>query len=119
MKDFIIVGSGLAGISFAETSYLNNKTFTVISDTSHNSSLVAAGIYNPVILKRFSLPQDSKEHLDYMKPFYRAIEERLGIKFDFQVPVYRKFSSVEEQNNWFEAADKPALQPFFIDTNYA
>ena len=112
MKDFIIVGGGLAGISFAETAYLNNKTFTVISDTSHNSSLVAAGIYNPVILKRFSLPQDSKEHLEYMKPFYKVIEGRLSIKFDFEVPVYRKFASIEEQNNWFEAADKPALQPF-------
>jgi len=112
MTDFIIVGGGLGGISFAETAYLNNKTFRVISDASHNSSLVAAGIYNPVILKRFSLPQDSKEHLDYMKPFYNVIEKRLGIKFDIDIPVYRKFASIEEQNNWFEAADKPALEPF-------
>jgi len=112
MKDFIIVGGGLAGISFAEIAFINNKSFIVISDTSHNSSHVAAGIYNPVILKRFSLPQDSKEHLDFMKPFYKAIENRLQIKFDFNIPVYRKFASVEEQNNWFEAADKPALEPF-------
>jgi len=115
MKDFIIVGGGLAGISFAETAYLNNKTFTVISDTSHNSSLVAAGIYNPVILKRFSLPQDSKLHLDYMKPFYDTIEKRLDLKFDFELPVYRKFASVEEQNDWFTASDKPTLVPF-LDT---
>jgi hypothetical protein len=47
-----------------------------------------------------------------MKPFYRGIEERLGIKFDIEIPVYRKFASVEEQNNWFEAADKPAMEPF-------
>jgi len=112
MKDFIIVGSGLAGISFAETAFINDKTFTVVSDASHNSSQVAAGIYNPVILKRFSLPQDSKVHLEYMKPFYKNIEERLKIKFDFAMPVYRKFASIEELNNWFEAADKPALEPF-------
>jgi glycine oxidase len=116
MKDFIIVGSGIAGICFAETAYINGKSFTVISDASHNSSMVAAGIYNPVILKRFSLPQDSKEHLHYMKPFYNAIEQRLKIKFDFALPVYRKFASVEEQNNWFEAADKPALESF-LSTN--
>jgi glycine oxidase len=115
MKDFIIVGGGLAGISFAETAYFNNKSFIVISDTSHNSSLVAAGIYNPVILKRFSLPQNSQLHLDYMKPFYNVIEKRLNIKFDFELPVYRKFASVEEQNDWFTAADKPALAPF-LDT---
>ena len=52
MKDFIIVGAGLAGISFAETALLNNKSFVVISDASQNSSIVAAGIYNPVIVKR-------------------------------------------------------------------
>ncbi|MXN93011.1 FAD-dependent oxidoreductase [Flavobacterium sp. Sd200] len=112
MKDYLIVGGGLAGISFAETAYLNNKTFTIVTDTSQNSSLVAAGIYNPVILKRFSLPMDAKEHADYMKPFYLRIEQRLNIKFDVELPVFRKFASVEEQNNWFEAADKPTLEPF-------
>lgn len=112
MKDFIIVGAGLAGISFAETALLNNKTFVVISDTSQNSSIVAAGIYNPVIVKRLSTPQDVAEHMGYIVPFYDRLEERLNIKVRHEVPLYRKFSSVEEQNNWFEAADKPFLEPF-------
>lgn len=112
MKDFIIVGAGLAGISFAETAFLNNKTFTVINDDSQNSSRVAAGLYNPVILKRFSLPQDAAEHLAFIGPFYQRIQERLNVTFDHQLPVYRKFASVEEQNNWFQAMDKPALEPF-------
>jgi glycine oxidase len=114
MKDFIIVGAGLAGISFAETALLNNKTFTVISDDSQNSSRVAAGLYNPVILKRFSLPQDAAVHLEYMGPFYERMQKRLGVKFNFNLPVYRKFASIEEQNNWFQAADKPALEPFLF-----
>jgi glycine/D-amino acid oxidase-like deaminating enzyme len=112
MKDFIIVGAGLAGISFAETAFLNNKTFTVISDNSQNSSWVAAGLYNPVILKRFSLPLDAAEHLAFIEPFYQRIQDRLNIVFDHRLPVYRKFASVEEQNNWFQAMDKPALEPF-------
>ncbi|TRW25209.1 FAD-binding oxidoreductase [Flavobacterium zepuense] len=112
MKDFIIVGGGLAGISFAETCILNNKSFMLISDDSHNSSIVAAGLYNPVILKRFSLPQDSKLHLDYMKPFYKNVEQRIGAQVDFPLPIYRKFASIEEQNMWFEAMDKPSLEPF-------
>lgn len=112
MKDFIIVGAGLAGVSFAETALLHNKTFTVISDDSQNSSYVAAGLYNPVILKRFSLPQDAALHREYMSPFYERIEQRLGVKFDIDMPVLRKFASVEEQNNWFLAVDKPALEPF-------
>ncbi len=115
MKDFIIVGAGLAGINFAETCRIYNKSFCVISDASHNSTLVAAGIYNPVILKRFSLPADAARHMEYITPFYQNIENRVGVQFMFDVPVYRKFASVEEQNNWFEAADKPVLASF-LDT---
>ena len=112
MKDFIIVGAGLAGISFAETAFINNKSFTVINDDSQNSSRVAGGLYNPVIVKRLSLVQDSVAHLEYMFPFYKTIEERLNAVFVHPVPLLRKFVSVEEQNNWYQAADKPALEPF-------
>jgi glycine oxidase len=51
-----------------------------------------------------------------MKPFYKRIEDRLCIAFDMEIPIYRRFASVEEQNMWFEAADKPKLEPF-LDTN--
>jgi len=112
MKDFIIVGGGLAGISFAETAFLEGKSFTMITDTSQNSSLVAGGLYNPVILKRLNMPQDAVAHMDFIKPFYKAMEKRLGVKFCIEMPIYRKFASVEEQNNWFAAADKPGLDQF-------
>jgi len=115
MVDYLIIGANLAGMAFAETVYHNNKSFVVLSDASQNSSLAAAGIYNPVILKRFSLPQDAEEHLAYMKPFYKRIEDRLDIKFDIKIPIYRRFASVEEQNMWFITADKPKLEPF-LDT---
>jgi glycine oxidase len=112
MKDYIIVGGGLAGISFAETLLQAGKTFTLITDNSQNSSTVAAGVYNPVVLKRLNITQDAKEHMDYIEPFYKQIEDRIGIQFDNHVPVYRRFAGVEEQNNWFAAADKPSLTPF-------
>ncbi|MCW4469499.1 FAD-binding oxidoreductase [Flavobacterium sp. MFBS3-15] len=122
MKDFIIVGGGIAGISFAETAFRAGKTFTVVSDDSQNSSLVAGGLYNPVILKRLNMPQDAVAHMAFIKPFYKSIEERLKIRFDVHMPIYRKFASVEEQNNWFAAADKPGLDQFLslniIHKNY-
>lgn len=112
MLDYIIVGGGIAGLCFAEILMQNNKSFIVISDDSQNSSHVAAGLYNPIILKRFSLPQDAERHLTYMKPFYKIIEDRLAVKFDYDLPVYRRFVSVEEQNDWFIAADKLQLSTF-------
>lgn len=112
MRDYIIVGRGLAGISFAETAFVNHKTFMVIADESQNSSNVAGGIYNPVIVKRLSMPTGAAAHIDFIKPFYAGIEQRLAIKFDYKIPLYRKFSSVEEQNDWFAATDKPGLSVF-------
>ena len=54
MIDFIIVGNGLAGISFAEIALQNNKSIFVFDNNSQPSSRMAGGLYNPVVLKRFS-----------------------------------------------------------------
>ena len=54
MIDYIIVGNGLAGISFAEIALNANKSILVFDDNSQPSSRIAGGLYNPVVLKRFS-----------------------------------------------------------------
>lgn len=112
MLDYIIVGSGLAGIAFSETLLQNQKSFVVFENFSQNSSRVAGGLYNPVILKRFSQVWDAERQLVIAKQFYAQIEAKLEVQVDFKMPIYRKFYSVEEQNNWFAASDKPTLAPF-------
>lgn len=112
MIDYIIVGSGLAGIAFAETALRNNKTILVFENHSQNSSTIAGGLYNPVILKRFSKLQQAQEQLVVLEEFYAMLEAKLNQRFNFPMPVLRKFFSIEEQNNWFAASDKPGLSPF-------
>ena len=106
------MGSGLAGIAFAETALQNNKSILVFDNDSQNSTTIAAGLYNPVILKRFTEVWNAQSQLELLDPFYAAIEEKLGVKCDVKMPIYRKFFSAEEQNNWFTASDKPNLSPF-------
>ncbi len=112
MLDYIIVGSGLAGISFCETALKNNKTFIVFNDESQNSSKVAAGLYNPVILKRFSQVWHANEQLNILKDFYTSLEKKLNCKLDYKIPIHRKLFSIEEQNNWYTATDKPKIGNF-------
>lgn len=112
MLDYIIVGNGLAGIAFAETALHNNKTILVFDNNSQTSSKIAAGIYNPIILKRFTVVSDAQEQLTLLNNFYSKLEVKLNVKFDFKMPVFRKFFSVEEQNNWFIAQDNPKISPF-------
>ena len=112
MIDFIIVGNGLAGISFSEIALQNNKSIFVFDNNSQPSSKVAGGLYNPVVLKRFSEVWKAKEQIDFAFPLYHKIQERLNVVFDYELPILRKLFSIEEQNNWFQAADKLNLAPF-------
>jgi glycine/D-amino acid oxidase-like deaminating enzyme len=112
MIDYLIVGSGLAGISFAELALRSDKSILVLDNNSQNSSKIAGGLYNPVILKRFSEVWQAQDQLVLMNEFYTFLEEKLKCKIDFKTPILRKFFSVEEQNNWFAASDKLALAPF-------
>ncbi|MEP3838550.1 MAG: FAD-dependent oxidoreductase [Algibacter sp.] len=110
--DYIIVGIGIAGISFCEQLRANGKSFVVFDDESQQSSTVAGGLYNPVVLKRFTSVWKSTEQLDIALPLYKQIEKRLKLKLDYKVPVLRKFASLEEQNDWFSASDKPLLSRY-------
>ena len=121
MVDYIIVGAGLAGVCFSEFTLNSNKKIVVFENYSQPSSTVAGGMYNPVVLKRFTEIWNAQEQLDIIQEFYPKIEDKLNVKFDFPMSLWRKFSSIEEQNNWFVAADKPSLKNFlnskiFFDT---
>jgi len=116
MVDYLVVGLGLAGTSFCETLRRNNKTFIVFNDQSQTSSRVAGGLYNPIILKRFTLSWRADEQLSVAVEFYNQLEEFLNVQFDKKLSVLRKFASIEEQNLWFEASDKDSLK-LYLDTN--
>ncbi len=114
--DYFIVGLGLAGVAFCEQLRKANKTFLVFDNASQQSSLVAAGMYNPVILKRFTEVWMADEQLDLAIPYYKELEQLLDVKLDYTLKLYRRFASIEEQNTWFTATDKPKLEPYMSTT---
>ncbi|MBA6155747.1 FAD-dependent oxidoreductase [Tenacibaculum sp. S7007] len=118
--DYIIVGLGLAGLALAETLVEHNKSFVVFEDDSQKSSVVAGGVYNPVILKRFTPAWNAHEQLQVAIPFYNQLEERLNIKVDYKFKTKKVFNSIGDENNWFIASDKPMLSHYMnpqIDKN--
>lgn len=116
MLEYIIVGLGLSGTSIAFRLEEMGKSFVVYEDTTQNSSKVAGGMMNPVILKRFTLAWEADLQLQIASRFYKRLEHHLKDKFIYPAEIFRKFSSAEEQNNWFAASDNPRLSPF-LDTN--
>ena len=110
--DYIVVGCGLAGVAFCEQLRKADQSFVVFDDDSQKSSSVAAGIYNPVVLKRFTQVWKAKAQLELAMPYYHDLENLLEVKLNHKLNVYRKFASIEEQNEWFVASDKPVLCDF-------
>ena len=110
--DYIVVGLGLAGIAFCEKLKENNKSFVVFENNSQTASLVAGGMYNPIILKRFTPAWNGHEQLEYAMPRYQKIEENLNTSFDDKLQTKKVFNSIKDQNNWFTALDKPNMSRY-------
>jgi glycine oxidase len=110
--DYLIIGSGLAGIAFAETCLLHHKKIMVLNDNSQNSTTIAGGLYNAIVLKRFTKIWEAEAQLAVSIPFYKNLEKKLKTILLYEIPLLRKLNNIEEQNNWFTASDKPNLSNY-------
>lgn len=110
--DYIIVGAGLAGLCMAQFCLKYKMSFIVIDDAQRTSSKVAGGMFNPVVLKRFTSIWEADVQLKLADEFYPEVEKLLNTSFYHKLPIYRKFATIEEQNNWFLACDNPVTAPY-------
>jgi len=110
--DTIIVGMGIAGICYAETLHQNKKSFYVIDNKKTGSSKIAAGIFNPTVLKRYNMTWNGEEFHKNAIIFFKKIENKYKKKIIFKYDILKAFSSFLDQNNWIVASKKPVLKEF-------
>ena len=107
--DFLLVGHGIAGAALACVLRERGHRVLVYDPGQANSaSNVAAGLMNPVAGKRFALSWRAAELLPAAAVFYRALGQRYGQSFFTETPIFKIFSSPEEQNAVLaRSADRP------------
>ena len=111
--DYLIVGQGIAGTVFCEHVIQSGKTVAVIDEPSmSNSSKVAGGLYNPITGRKMVKTWKCDELFDYLIPFYRNLQERLGEHFLIEKPIYRPFASTEELNEWMGKSAEEIYSPY-------
>ena len=99
--DFLIVGHGLAGACLAfELRARGQKVAVLDMPTENHSSRVAAGLYNPVTGRKMVKTWKADKLFPALSEFYLRIEKEFGVKILYEVPIYRPFFSIEEQNEW-------------------
>jgi glycine/D-amino acid oxidase-like deaminating enzyme len=114
--DFLIVGLGLSGISFCEQLEAGQHSFLVYEKgTDASASTVAGGLYNPIVLKKFTPIWNASEQSKTALAFYNRLEKKLETQFDFKLPVLRKLANAQEAELWKEVSQKENLKEF-LDT---
>jgi hypothetical protein len=108
-RDVLIVGFGLAGWALTEVLKQQWRSFVVYDSEKKSSSSVAVGIYNPIILKRFTSISYAQELMDFSIPFYAKIANG---HYQHPMSIWRVFAKAAEQNKWMDALDKPTLSSY-------
>ena len=111
--DYLIVGQGLAGTFLAFQLLFAKKRFLVVDEGFENSaSYIAAGIINPIVLKRLTITWRAEEFLQYNPSFYKRIESFLGSEYFYEKPLEKLISSSEEEQFWEHRYENSPLSDF-------
>lgn len=113
MIDFLVVGQGIAGTILSYL--LTDRGYSVVvlnEDKPSTSSKVAAGLYNPITGRVMKKTWLADELFEELVPFYRNLEKITNKKFLYELPIYRPFVSIEEQNDWVGKSGSGDYDPF-------
>ncbi len=110
--EFIIVGQGLAGTLLAFEMLEVGIDFRIVSSPQKSrSSLVAAGMVNPLVFKRLTKSWLADKLLPIMKKTYQGLENRLQQNFLFDKRILKPLSE-QEKALWMERKQQAAFSPY-------
>ena len=112
MIDYIIVGYGIAGLSFAFKLIKEKKDFIIIDTPETNSTFQSGAVLNPTILKRYTISWKGSDFLKFAKKFYVEFENEYNVKVFDKIMIHRYFSRKQEQNDWIVASGLKPLENY-------
>lgn len=111
--DFIIVGQGLAGTTLAHLFLQQRKKVLVIDEVKEiTSSKVAAGMWNPVVFKRYTQSFYAEKLITFNAEFYPKVEQILATSFYQPRPYFKIFPSEQDIEHWKGKLEKPEVKDF-------
>lgn len=96
----LIVGGGLSGICIAHQLLKRKIDFKILDKNDNNSTIVAAGMINPMTFRRMIKAWNSDKFVPVLQEVYREIEEVIDTKFFHPIKIRRVFSTEHERKLW-------------------
>lgn len=99
--DILILGRGIAGLALSETLSARGLRVAVF-DAPRNgrATWVAAGVVNPIVLRRTVPSWRASELLAIAGPFYRELEQRYESPIWHPLPLAAIFPTAQEAGLW-------------------
>jgi len=123
-RKILVVGAGLSGVSVS-IHLLRKGVDVVLVDNGENaSSLIAAGIMNPLVFRRMTKGWRVDEFIPYSAEFYQSIEAETGTSFFQNLPIRRLFSTEHERELWLKKQERDDFKDYMTllnenDNNYS
>jgi len=115
-KPTIVVGAGLAGLSVAVRLIDKNVPVILFDNGVNHSSLVAAGMINPIVFRRMNKAWRVDECIDALNTFYTDLEARTNSNFFHPIVIRRMFSNEHERDLWLQKQLLPEYQAYMTRT---
>ncbi len=113
---YLIVGQGLAGTLLSWELHKKNIPFLVIDNSHHDSSsMVAAGLLQPVTGPRLVLTPGFEEYYAQARVVYSELEDLLKEQFFFETPFIRVFHTPAELVYWNQNRRLKTNLPYIKD----
>lgn len=111
-QKYLIIGSGIAGISLAHQLIKSNQKVTLIDSGVNFSSKVAAGMINPIVFRRMTKSWRVDEFLPFAEEFYKSLENETKSSFFHPIKIRRIFSSQQEKGYWLDKQNKEDFKAY-------
>ena len=108
-----IIGQGFAGSALAWRAHWAGHELHVF-DRGHarSASWVAAGLVNPLVLKRKRLVHEVHAHIAAFSPFYDRVERETGLSVLYPGEIYEVLSDSAAENAWASLGAERGFEPF-------
>ncbi len=114
--DIVIVGQGMAGTLMAYfLSEAGKKILVIDNHFEGSSSMVAAGIVNPITGKNFVLSWRINDFLPVARRVYDEISKKLGIQAYVEANVVRTLATPADENIWLSKSAEPITKKYIVE----
>lgn len=110
--NFLIVGSGLAGITVATHLIESGKKVTILNNGMNHSTNVAAGQINPLVFRRMTKSWRVDDFLPYAENYYKGLETKTSSQIYVPIQIRRIFSSEHEKALWIKKQMREDFQKY-------